>query len=185
MQVSGTGQSGTIPWISIPLAATASRAASACSPGTCTQAPQSELRCRGTGIIRQGTPRATNRLSMCTAWLVEHRFRHRLNCHHCGFSMPLPSKCPKCGEADSLVACGPGVERIDEEVRERFPEARIALLSSDLIPSLTEMRDIIHRIEGAPAGEADGTDGADGDRLSRHRRAAAIAVALQHLTHRR
>ncbi len=83
----------------------------------------------------------------CTAWLVEHRFRHRLNCHHCGFSMPLPSKCPKCGEADSLVACGPGVERIDEEVRERFPEARIALLSSDLIPSLTEMRDIIKRIE--------------------------------------
>jgi primosomal protein N' (replication factor Y) len=84
----------------------------------------------------------------CTAWLVEHRFRNRLNCHHCGFSMPLPSKCPKCGEADSLVACGPGVERIDEEVRERFPEARIALLSSDLIPSLTEMRDIIKRIEG-------------------------------------
>jgi len=88
----------------------------------------------------------------CTAWLVEHRFRNRLNCHHCGFSMPLPSKCPKCGEADSLVACGPGVERIDEEVRERFPEARIALLSSDLIPSLTEMRDIIKRIEG---GEID------------------------------
>ncbi len=84
----------------------------------------------------------------CTAWLVEHRFRNRLNCHHCGFSMPLPSKCPKCGEADSLVACGPGVERIDEEVRERFPDARIALLSSDLIPSLTEMRDIIKRIEG-------------------------------------
>jgi primosomal protein N' (replication factor Y) len=84
----------------------------------------------------------------CTAWLVEHRFRNRLNCHHCGFSMPLPSKCPKCGETDSLVACGPGVERIDEEVRERFPEARIALLSSDLIPSLTEMRDIIKRIEG-------------------------------------
>jgi primosomal protein N' (replication factor Y) len=88
----------------------------------------------------------------CTAWLVEHRFRNRLNCHHCGFSMPLPSKCPKCGEADSLVACGPGVERIDEEVRERFPEARIALLSSDLIPSLTEMRDVIKRIE---TGEID------------------------------
>ena len=88
----------------------------------------------------------------CTAWLVEHRFRNRLNCHHCGFSMPLPSKCPKCGEPDSLVACGPGVERIAEEVAERFPEARVALLSSDLIPSLTEMREVIHRIEG---GEID------------------------------
>jgi primosomal protein N' (replication factor Y) len=88
----------------------------------------------------------------CTAWLVEHRFRNRLNCHHCGFSMPLPSKCPKCSEPDSLVACGPGVERIAEEVAERFPEARVALLSSDLIPSLTEMREMIKRIEG---GEID------------------------------
>ncbi len=83
----------------------------------------------------------------CTAWLVEHRFRHRLNCHHCGFSLPIPEKCPKCGEKDSLVACGPGVERVAEEVKERFPEARIALLSSDLIPSLVEMRDIIKTIE--------------------------------------
>ena len=76
----------------------------------------------------------------CTAWLVEHRFRHRLNCHHCGFSLPMPEKCPKCGEPDTLVACGPGVERIAEEVAERFPEARVALLSSDLVPSSTEMR---------------------------------------------
>jgi primosomal protein N' (replication factor Y) (superfamily II helicase) len=88
----------------------------------------------------------------CTAWLVEHRYRNRLNCHHCGFSLPLPEKCPKCGDLDSLVACGPGVERIAEEVRERFPEARLALLSSDLVPSLTEMREIIKTIE---AGEAD------------------------------
>ena len=88
----------------------------------------------------------------CTAWLVEHRYRHRLNCHHCGFSLPLPEKCPKCGDVDSLVACGPGVERIAEEVAERFPEARLALLSSDLVPSLIEMREIIKTIE---AGEAD------------------------------
>ena len=58
----------------------------------------------------------------CTAWLVEHRYRNRLNCHHCGFSLPLPEKCPKCGDVDSLVACGPGVERIAEEVGERFPD---------------------------------------------------------------
>ena len=88
----------------------------------------------------------------CTAWLVEHRFRKRLNCHHCGFSLPMPEACPKCGEVGSLVACGPGVERVAEEVRETFPEARIALLSSDLIPGLTEMREIIGRIE---SGEVD------------------------------
>ena len=88
----------------------------------------------------------------CTAWLVEHKYRNRLNCHHCGFSLPIPEKCPKCGEPDALVACGPGVERIAEEVAERFPEARLALLSSDLVPSLIEMREIIKKIE---AGEAD------------------------------
>ncbi len=88
----------------------------------------------------------------CSAWLVEHRFRRRLNCHHCGFSLPIPEKCPKCSEEGGLVACGPGVERISEEVAERFPEARTVILSSDLIPGLTEMREIIARIE---AGEAD------------------------------
>jgi primosomal protein N' (replication factor Y) len=88
----------------------------------------------------------------CTAWLVEHRFKGRLNCHHCGFSMPPPEKCPKCGEPEALVACGPGVERVAEEVGERFPEARVALLSSDLIPGLAEMREAIQRIE---SGETD------------------------------
>jgi primosomal protein N' (replication factor Y) len=93
----------------------------------------------------------------CTAWLVEHRFRRRLNCHHCGFSLPIPAKCPKCAEEGSLVACGPGVERVAEEVGQRFPEARLALLSSDLIPSLTEMREIITRIEAGDANIIIGT----------------------------
>jgi len=83
----------------------------------------------------------------CSAWLVEHRFKKRLNCHHCGFALSLPEKCPKCAAPDSLVACGPGVERVAEEVAERFPQARLALLSSDLIPGLSEMREMIHKIE--------------------------------------
>lgn len=83
----------------------------------------------------------------CTAWLVEHRFKKKLSCHHCGFSLARPEKCPKCTSPSSLVACGPGVERVQEEVAERFPDARIALLSSDLIPGLPEMREIIRGIE--------------------------------------
>lgn len=83
----------------------------------------------------------------CNAWLVEHRFRNRLNCHHCGFSLPIPKACPKCKTEDALVACGPGVERIAEEVRERFPDASLALLSSDLVPGLEEMREMIRTIE--------------------------------------
>jgi primosomal protein N' (replication factor Y) (superfamily II helicase) len=87
----------------------------------------------------------------CTAWLVEHRFKKKLNCHHCGFSLPLPEHCIKCGAVDSLVACGPGVERIAEEVVERFPNAKTVLLSSDLVPGLLEMRAIITQIEQGEA----------------------------------
>jgi primosomal protein N' (replication factor Y) (superfamily II helicase) len=68
----------------------------------------------------------------CASWLVEHRFRGRLVCHHCGHEEPVPKTCPECGAEDSLVACGPGVERLAEEASSRFPEARIAILSSDL-----------------------------------------------------
>ncbi|MCB1503912.1 MAG: primosomal protein N' [Hyphomicrobiaceae bacterium] len=93
----------------------------------------------------------------CTAWLVEHRFRNRLHCHHCGFSLPVPEKCPKCGEEGGLVACGPGVERVAEEIAERFPTARLALLSSDLIPSLVEMRQVIKGIENREADIIIGT----------------------------
>ncbi|MEQ8266933.1 MAG: primosomal protein N' [Parvibaculum sp.] len=67
----------------------------------------------------------------CSAWLVEHRFRRELACHHCGYTAPVPKACPACGEEDALVACGPGVERIAEEVAELFPEARLAVVSSD------------------------------------------------------
>ena len=88
----------------------------------------------------------------CSAWLVEHRFRKQLNCHHCGFSLPIPEACPKCEQPGELVACGPGVERVSEEVAERWPDARLALLSSDLVPGLTEMRQVIKTIED---GEAD------------------------------
>jgi primosomal protein N' (replication factor Y) len=68
----------------------------------------------------------------CDAWLVEHRYRQQLSCHHCGFTMPPPAACPKCETKDSFVACGPGVERLEEEARKLFPEARTQVLSSDL-----------------------------------------------------
>lgn len=69
----------------------------------------------------------------CTAWMVEHRLMRRLACHHCGHVMPPPKACPECGGEDSLVACGPGVERIADEVAELFPDARIAIVTSDTI----------------------------------------------------
>ena len=77
----------------------------------------------------------------CDAWLVDHRFRRMLVCHHCGFAMPHPANCPKCQAVDSYVAVGPGVERLEEEVRELFPEARVLVLSSDLVASVERMRE--------------------------------------------
>ncbi len=71
----------------------------------------------------------------CSAWLVEHRLSSRLACHHCGFETRVPDTCPECGESDCLVACGPGVERIADEVRELFPEARLAVATSDTLSS--------------------------------------------------
>jgi primosomal protein N' (replication factor Y) len=78
--------------------------------------------------------------NICDAWLVDHRFRQRLVCHHCGFSTPRPHLCPHCGAEESLAAIGPGVERLQEEVSKLFPEARTMVLSSDLVTSIDAMR---------------------------------------------
>ncbi len=67
----------------------------------------------------------------CHAWLVHHRLRHRLLCHHCGYSRPEPAHCPSCGTVDALAVCGPGVERLVDEVRAFLPDARSAVLTSD------------------------------------------------------
>jgi primosomal protein N' (replication factor Y) (superfamily II helicase) len=69
----------------------------------------------------------------CSAWLVEHRFRRQLLCHHCGHTEPVPLACPGCGAKGSLTPCGPGVERLAEEAAERFAGARTVILSSDLM----------------------------------------------------
>ena len=77
----------------------------------------------------------------CDAWLVDHRFRRRLVCHHCGFSMPPPAQCPQCQAMNSFVAVGPGVERLEQEAAELFPASRILVLSSDLVESVERLRE--------------------------------------------
>jgi len=84
--------------------------------------------------------------TICDAWLVDHRFRQRLVCHHCGFSMPRPHACPNCAAEESLVAVGPGVERLQEEAASLFPDARTMVLSSDLITSIETMRSELNEI---------------------------------------
>jgi primosomal protein N' (replication factor Y) len=86
----------------------------------------------------------------CTTWLVEHRFRRALMCHHCGHVERRPESCPSCSTEDSLAACGPGVERLQEEVAEQFPEARALVLSSDMPGGIERLR---REIEAVAAGE--------------------------------
>ena len=88
----------------------------------------------------------------CTAWMVEHRLAGRLQCHHCGHNMPPPKACPECGEEDSLVAVGPGVERIADEARELFPEARVEIVTSDTLWSPAKAAEFVARME---SGEID------------------------------
>jgi len=81
------------------------------------------------------------------SWLVEHRATNRLVCHLTGFSMKKPERCPHCGALDSLTAVGPGVERILEEVSERFPAARAEIFSSDTAPDAESSAALIRRVE--------------------------------------
>ncbi len=83
----------------------------------------------------------------CSAWLVEHRARRALVCHHCGHVERRPDKCPSCGTEDSLIACGPGVERLAEEAAGLFPEARLLVLSSDMPGGTQRMRAELRAVE--------------------------------------
>ncbi|MCW1427950.1 primosomal protein N' [Novosphingobium sp. JCM 18896] len=83
----------------------------------------------------------------CTAWLVEHRLSRRLACHHCGHEVPVPEACPECGTPDCLVACGPGVERIADEVAELLPGARVALVTSDTLNSPEKIGEFVAAAE--------------------------------------
>lgn len=88
----------------------------------------------------------------CDARMVEHRFQKRLVCHQCGATKPVPVACPSCGVEGRMAAVGPGVERLAEEVAARFPDARVAVLSSDLFGSARALK---AQIEAIAAGGAD------------------------------
>ncbi|MEM1288284.1 MAG: primosomal protein N' [Pseudomonadota bacterium] len=88
----------------------------------------------------------------CAAWLVQHRFTQTLNCHHCGHIEKMPSVCPECGSEDTLAASGPGVERIAEEVAQKFPAARTLVMSSDIVGGAKRLR---FELEAIAAGDVD------------------------------
>lgn len=88
----------------------------------------------------------------CDSWMVMHRLAGRLRCHHCGFEARPSHDCSHCGEKDSMQACGPGVERLAEEVLQRFPEARFGVFSSDTVTSPASAEAFVSSVT---AGEVD------------------------------
>lgn len=83
----------------------------------------------------------------CSAWLVEHRRIGRLMCHHCGLATGFPDSCPECDAGDRFAACGPGVERLADEVLSHFPDARTEVVASDTLSGPRATREVIGRIE--------------------------------------
>ncbi|HEV7601284.1 MAG TPA: primosomal protein N', partial [Bradyrhizobium sp.] len=88
----------------------------------------------------------------CDAWLVDHRFKKRLVCHHCGFNTGTPNVCPNCRATETFAAVGPGVERLEQEAAELFPDKRILVLSSDLVESMERLR---QELDDVAAGRFD------------------------------
>lgn len=88
----------------------------------------------------------------CDARMVEHRFLKRLMCHQCGETKPMPDKCPSCDAVGRMAPVGPGVERLGEEAVKLFPQARVAVLSSDMYGSARALK---AEIETIATGGAD------------------------------
>ena len=93
----------------------------------------------------------------CDARMVEHRFLKRLVCHQCGETKPMPNTCPSCEAEDKLAAVGPGVERLAEEAQTLFPDARLAVLSSDMFGSARALKSEIETIASGGADLIIGT----------------------------
>jgi primosomal protein N' (replication factor Y) (superfamily II helicase) len=81
------------------------------------------LLCRSCGEVE----RCVN----CSISLTYHRREHRLICHYCGYAAPLPSRCAACG-GEYLHYAGEGTEKIEDKLRELFPEARVERLDRDV-----------------------------------------------------
>ena len=79
----------------------------------------------------------------CQSWLVEHKKNNLLICHQCGIQQKLPEICDECSEKETFISCGPGVERLEEEILDYFPDIRIEILSSDTIQSSEIMNDFL------------------------------------------
>ncbi|MDB5915893.1 MAG: primosomal protein [Massilia sp.] len=99
------------------------------------------LTCEACGWISECT--------RCTAFMVLHKPENRLRCHHCSLELRIPRHCPTCGNVD-IQPLGRGTQRVEEGLRELFPDARILRIDADSTRkkgSAQEAFDSVHRGE--------------------------------------
>jgi len=92
------------------------------------------LLCRGCGTFIQ--------CRNCSIALTYHKSRRRLECHYCGYSMAVPKACPKCSQ-EYLYFVGDGAERVEEYLREKFPQARIGRLDRDTVRTKKQFQQVL------------------------------------------
>ncbi|MGL4226731.1 MAG: primosomal protein N' [Rickettsia sp.] len=83
----------------------------------------------------------------CSSWMVVHKATKKLECHHCGYQSKIFNSCSECLEDQALTICGPGIERIEEEVKALFPESKIAVISKDHAKNPEKIAQLLHQME--------------------------------------
>ncbi len=84
----------------------------------------------------------TQRCENCSISLTYHRREHRLICHYCGFTAPVPSRCPNC-QSEHLHYVGEGTEKVEKKFAELFPTARVARLDRDVARRHSQFQHIL------------------------------------------
>lgn len=79
----------------------------------------------------------------CSVKLTYHSANHRLMCHHCGYSQPLPPACPSCGGILNFI--GVGTQRVQEELQELFPGAEVLRLDTDTVSAAHPHEEILEK----------------------------------------
>jgi primosomal protein N' (replication factor Y) len=82
----------------------------------------------------------------CSISLTYHKVKDKLLCHHCGYALVVPKQCPNCKDI-KLLKIGAGTQRIEDEISETFPYARIQRIDQDILKSDLNYREILDKIE--------------------------------------
>jgi primosomal protein N' (replication factor Y) len=82
----------------------------------------------------------------CSSSMVYHKSQKKLKCHQCGFVAALPKICPTCLAQETFIPCGPGVERLAEEVQELIPNAKVIILTQESFNNQKQAEIILNSI---------------------------------------